>query len=97
MEQLGNMPVFNIPGTLFRNTSRNFIGIFLIYWECLMGMFREYSMNIYLLGGKKLTFTDNASFRSYISKINNKFVDNGEDHDIVMSMYNLLEYSEISL
>ena len=59
-----------------------------------MGMFRECSTNIYLLGGKKLFFTDNASFRSYISKINNTFVENAEDHDIVMSMYNLLEYSD---
>ena len=59
-----------------------------------MGMFHEYSTNIYLLGEKKLTFTDNASFRSYISKINNTFVDNAEDHDIVMSMYNLLEFSD---
>ena len=86
--------MFNILGKLFRNIPQNFIGIFLIYWERLMGMFHEYLTNIYLLGGKKLTFTDNASFRSYISKINNTFVDNTEDHDIVMSMYNLLEYSD---
>ena len=43
---------------------------------------------------KKLTFKNNAPFRSCISKINNTFVDNGEDLDIVMSMYNLLEYSD---
>ena len=28
-----------------------------------------------------------------LSKINNTFIDNVEDLDIVMSMYNLLEYS----
>ena len=36
----------------------------------------------------------NASFRSCITKINNIFVDNAEDLDIVMPMYNLLEYSD---
>ena len=42
---------------------------------------------------KKLTFKNNASFRSCITKINNTFIENAEDLDIVMSMYNLLEYS----
>ena len=41
----------NIPGTLFGNIPRNFIGnFFQIYWEYLMGMFNEYSTNIYLPG-----------------------------------------------
>ena len=43
---------------------------------------------------KKLTFKNNVSFRSCISKINNTFVDLAEDLDIVMLMYNLLEYSD---
>ena len=42
---------------------------------------------------KKLFFKDNAPFRLYISKINNTFIDNAEDLDIVMLMYYLLEYS----
>ena len=42
---------------------------------------------------KKLTFKNNAPFRSDISKINNTFVDSAVDLDIVMPMYNLLEYS----
>ena len=33
-------------------------------------------------------------FRSYISKINRAFTDNAKDLDIVMCMYNLLEYSD---
>ena len=41
----------------------------------------------------KLTFKNNAPFRSCMSKINNIFVDNAEDLDIVMPMYNLLGYS----
>ena len=43
---------------------------------------------------KKLTFKNNAPFRSCISKINNIFTDSAEDLDIVMPMYNLLEYSD---
>ena len=66
MEQSENIPIFNIPGTLFQNIPRNLIGnFFRIYWEYLMGMFREYSTNIYLPGGKifekdvlKVIFTD---------------------------------------
>ena len=43
---------------------------------------------------KKVIFKNNAPFRSRISKINNAFTDNAEDLDIVMSVYNLLEYSD---
>ena len=43
---------------------------------------------------KKLTFENNAPFRSCISKISNTFTDNAEDLDIAMPMYNLLECSD---
>ena len=43
---------------------------------------------------KKLIFKNNAPFRSCITKINNTFINNGEDPDIVMPMYNLLQYSD---
>ena len=43
---------------------------------------------------KKLAFKYNAPFISCISKINNVLIDNAEDLDIVMPMYNLLEYSK---
>ena len=43
---------------------------------------------------KKLTFKNNAPFRSCISKINNTFVDNAEDYATVKPLYNLLEYSD---
>ena len=42
---------------------------------------------------KKLTFKNNALFRSCMSKINNTFVDKTKDLDTVMPMYNLLEYN----
>ena len=37
---------------------------------------------------KKLTFKNNVPFSSCISKINNTSVDNAEDLNIVMPMYN---------
>ena len=43
---------------------------------------------------KKLTFKNNASFRSCILKINNTFTDSAEGLDIVMPIYNLFEYSD---
>ena len=43
---------------------------------------------------KKLTFKNNPPFRSCILKINNTYIDNKEDLDIVIPVYNLLEYSE---
>ena len=43
---------------------------------------------------ENLTFHNNAPCKSCISKINNIFLDNAQDLDIVMPMYNLLEYSD---
>ena len=43
---------------------------------------------------KKLGFENNAPFTSCISKINNTLIDNAEDLDIVMLMYNLTDYSK---
>ena len=43
---------------------------------------------------KKLAFKNNAPFTSCISKINNTLIDNAKDLDIVIPMYNLLEYSK---
>ena len=41
-----------------------------------------------------LAFKNNAPFTNCISKINNALIDTAEDLDIVMPMYNLLEYSK---
>ena len=43
---------------------------------------------------KKVIFKKCAPFTSYISKINNTQIDNAEYIDIVMPMYNLIEYSD---
>ena len=45
-------------------------------------------------GEKKLFFRNNAPFINCISKINGIKIDNAEDLDVVMPMYNLLEYSK---
>ena len=44
--------------------------------------------------GKKALFKNCAPFTDCISKINNTQVDNAKDIDIVMPMYNLIEYSD---
>ena len=41
---------------------------------------------------KSIAFKNNAPFINCISKINGIQVDNAEDLDVVMPMYNLLEY-----
>ena len=43
---------------------------------------------------KKVIFTNCAPFINCISEINNAQVDNAKDIDIVMPMYNLIEYSD---
>ena len=41
-----------------------------------------------------LAFKINAPFTNCVSKINNVLIGNAEDLDVVISMYNLLEYSK---
>ena len=43
---------------------------------------------------KKVIFKNCAPFTNCISEINNKQVDNAKDIDIVMPMYDLIEYSD---
>ena len=43
---------------------------------------------------KSVAFKNNAPFIYCISKINDAKIDNAEDLDVVMPMYNLLEYSK---
>ena len=43
---------------------------------------------------KRFPFENNAPFINCISKINGVQIDNAEDLDVVMPMYNLLEYSK---
>ena len=43
---------------------------------------------------KTLAFKNNAPFTACISNINGALIDNAEDLDVAMPMYNLLEYSK---
>ena len=43
---------------------------------------------------KKVIFKNCAPFTNCISEINNTHIDNAKDIDIVMPMYNLIEYSD---
>ena len=43
---------------------------------------------------RKLILKNNASFVSCMTKINNEFIEDADDLDIVIPMYNLLEYSK---
>ena len=45
-------------------------------------------------GNRFLAFKNNAPFTNCISKINNVLIDNAEDLDVVMPMYNLIEYNK---
>ena len=47
-----------------------------------------------MLNEKKLVFKNNAPFINCITKINGTKIDNAEDLDVVMLMYNVLEYSK---
>ena len=50
--------------------------------------------NNYTFGEKKLVFKNSTPFINCISKINCIKIDKAEDLDVVMPMYNLLEYSK---
>ena len=43
---------------------------------------------------KGVTFKNSAPFTKCISRINNTDIDNAHDIDVVMPMYNLIEYSD---
>ena len=43
---------------------------------------------------KKVIFKNYAPFTNCISKVNNTLVGNAKDIDIVMQMYNLIEYND---
>ena len=43
---------------------------------------------------KAVIFNNCASFTKFISRINNTEIDNAKEVDIVMPMYNLIEYSD---
>ena len=55
---------------------------------------RRGANNIREKENRPLAFKNNAPFISCISKINSVSIENAEDLDVVMPMYNLLRYSK---
>ena len=47
-----------------------------------------------MFGRKESVFKNNAPFINCISKVSGVKIDNAEDLDVVMPMYNLFEYSK---
>ena len=45
---------------------------------------------------KEIVFKNSPPFTNYTSKINNTDVDNAKNQDVVMPMFNLIEYSDYS-
>ena len=45
-------------------------------------------------GNKEVVFRNCAPFTDFISEINNTQIDNAKEFDLVMPMYNLIEYSD---
>ena len=61
----------------------------ILLWKALEGNNNANKRN------KNLVFKNNAPFINCITKINGIKIDNAENLDVVMPMYNLLEYSKI--
>ena len=62
MKHSGNIPIFNIAGTLLGNFPRNYIvSFFRIFREYIMRMLHEYSMNILI---KKVDFQKTEPYAS---------------------------------
>ena len=55
---------------------------------------KDVNRNFIDVRNRLLAFKNNALFTNCISKINNVLIDNAEDLDVVMPMYNLLEYNK---
>ena len=75
--------------TMLRSDSCDFSGAYIIVTGIIIVTAPD--NNAY---DKKLAFKNNAPFNNCIAKINNTLIDNAEDLDIVMPMYNLSEYSK---
>ena len=61
-----------------------------VVYELLM--LQEQEMRV--KANRCLAFKNDAAFISCILKINNMLIDNAEDLDVAMPMYNLIEYSK---
>ena len=98
---LGSSPVaVSSPSDFAPASSKEFLDIQATI-ECgftlkrVRDMIRTYSgRDVIGLRNRILAFKNNSPFTKCISKINNVLIDNAEDLDVVIPMYNLLEYGK---
>ena len=77
--------------SILRSDLSNFSDAYIVVEEAIIINGRAYASN---KRNKSVAFKNNAPFVNCISKINGAQIDNAEDLDVVMPMYNLLEYSK---
>ena len=74
---------------MLRSDLRNFSDLYIfVKWDITVTEPKNAKRN------KNVAVENNAPFTNYIAKINGAQIDNAEDLDVVMTMYNLLEYSK---
>ena len=77
--------------SILRSDLSNFSDAYIVVEEAITVNGRAYASN---KRNKSVAFKNNAPFVNCISKVNGAKIDNAEDLDVVMPMYNLLEYSK---
>ena len=77
--------------SILRSDLSNFSDAYIVVEEAITVNGRAYASN---KRNKSVAFKNNAPFANCISKVNGAQIDNAEDLDVVMPMYNLLEYSK---
>ena len=80
--------------TILKSSLRDYVMHIFLLKELLLltTLLLQMLMQIILI--KKIIFKNSASFTNCISEINNTQVDKSKDIDIVIPMYNLIEYSD---
>ena len=79
--------------SMLRSDLRNFSDAYIIV-KGTITLAENPNRNFIDVRNRFLAFKNKAPFTNFISKINNVLIDNAEDLDILMSMYNLLECSK---
>ena len=79
--------------SMLRSDQRNFSDAYIVV-KGTITLTKTDGRGIIDIRNRFLAFNNNAPFTNCISKINNVLIENSEDLDVVVSMYNLLEYSK---
>ena len=90
------MPI--VKSSLRRQCWSKFYAIIMVYtylWKELWQFETlQLQRQLQIIKAKKIIFKNFAPFTDCISEINNTLIDNAKDFDIVMPMYNLVEFSD---